>query len=71
MIYYIISTKPSDPHFHIFARMYLPLNLEVYNSPFFDSLGFMVVDEIRKTPPETQTRTLEIRFPSPFLIGES
>ena len=30
-------------------RTYFPLTLEVYNTLFFDSLGFMAVDEIRTT----------------------
>ena len=32
----------------VFLRMYLPLTLEVYSIPLFDSLGFMPVDEIKK-----------------------
>ena len=32
----------------VFFRMYLSLVLEVYNRLFIDSLGFMVVDKIKK-----------------------
>ena len=32
----------------VFFRMYLPLDLEMYNILFIDSLGFMEGDKIKK-----------------------
>ena len=32
----------------VFFRMYIPLDLEAYNRVFIDSVGFMVIDKIKK-----------------------
>ena len=45
---YVFSREGRIFCHEVFFRMYLPLALEVHNRLIIDSLGFMVVDKIRK-----------------------